>query len=501
MDVYKVSVNLTGLMDEIYSVVLVVLEDRLKYLSQLNFLEVKSEVLHNKIIRKDLIRLNKELVGIVQGSGNKTGVYSALSINAQALILYHMLELIEQQGLDVLLTYLEKVHADARKKNSSKAVKILASDGRIRRVFIELKKNQDYSPEQLIHPKYQVLVQVLLEELHNNPNSRVLVFVKLRDSIKNIVKNLKGIELFKAVRFVGQATKSADDKGLSQKKQIEILDQFKKGIYNILVSTNVGEEGLDIAECDLVVFYDVVASEIRLIQRKGRTARHRKGRVVILYCKGTHDEVYLRIALSKLKKMNVNLKNPQQLKESYHEKFLPEDLSNNSIDLASPKGKKIKRARVNHQSKLFSFIEPHNQIDEPQEEIFEVKISRLLPMKFGIRKKLEGDQVDYKIVDSDLHIVIFNKVLIQIYDPRIIVENTSFISENQELSEICELFIVVFDFIDLEEGYPGEKSYLKKEVKDIKTKVSYQTIPIENEEELYFILRSILESVRKEEKK
>jgi len=175
MNVYKIGVNLTSLMEEIYSVVLVVLEERLKYLSQLNFLDVKSEPLHSKVIRKDLLKLNKELVSIVQSSGDKTGVYSALSINAQALILYHMLELIEQQGLDVLLIYLEKVNNDARKKNSSKAVKILASDTRIRRVFIELKKNQEYSPEQLIHPKYQVLVQVLLEELRNNKRSRILV--------------------------------------------------------------------------------------------------------------------------------------------------------------------------------------------------------------------------------------------------------------------------------------------------------------------------------------
>jgi Fanconi anemia group M protein len=495
MDVYKVSVNLTELMEEVYAVVLVVLEERLKYLSQLNFLDVKSDTLHDKIIRKDLLRLNKELVSIVQGSGNKTGVYSALSINAQALILYHMLELIEQQGLDVLLKYLEKVTNDARKKSSSKAVKILASDTRIRRVFIELKKNQEYSPEQLIHPKFQVLIQILLEELNNNPRSRMLVFVKLRDSVKNIVKNLKDIKEIEPVRFVGQATKAADDKGLSQKKQIEILEQFKEGKYNVLVSTNVGEEGLDIAECDLVVFYDVVASEIRLIQRKGRTARHRRGRVVILYCKGTHDEVYLRIALSKLKKMNINLKNPQQLKDSYNEEFLPDvpakpDLSHESLKTIKSKG--------SHQSRLFSFIEPHNKPSETEEETFEVKISRLLPMKFGIRKKLEMERVEFSIVDSDLHIVIFNKVLIQVCNPRQIIENKSFISENKELAEICKLFILVFDFIDLEEEYPGEKSYLKKKVDEIKSKVSFQTIPIENEEELYFILKSILETVRAE---
>ena len=42
---------------------------------------------------------------------------------------------------------------------------------------------------------------------------------------------------------------------------------------------------------DMVVFYDVVASVIILMQRKGRTARHRKGKVAILYCKDTNDEI------------------------------------------------------------------------------------------------------------------------------------------------------------------------------------------------------------------
>lgn len=496
MDVYKIGVNLTTLMEEIYSTVIVVLEERLKYLSQLNFLDVKAGILHNKVIRKDLLKLNKELVCIVQSSGDKTGVYSALSINAQALILYHMLELIEQQGLDVLLIYLEKVNNDARKKSSSKAVKILASDTRIRRILIELKKNQEYSPDKLIHPKYQVLVQILQEELKNNENSRILVFVKLRDSVKNIVKNLKSYNTIKAVRFVGQSTKAADDKGLSQKKQIEILNKFREGIHNVLISTNVGEEGLDIAECDLVVFYDVVASEIRLIQRKGRTARHRKGRVIILYCKETHDEVYMRIALSKLRKMNINLKNPRQLKESY-ENFLPEESLPQNKSSQNPPEKDLRFKKPKYQSNLFSFS--NTKQEEAEDEISDVKISKYLPMKFGVRKKLTEDSADFRIGNSDLHIVIFNKVLIQVYSPKELLENKSFPSEAQELGELCELFIIVFDFVEFVENYSGEKKYLRQRVEKFKNSVPFQIIPIENEEELYFVIRSILESNLKED--
>jgi len=128
----------------------------------------------------------------------------------------------------------------------------------------------------------------------------------------------------------------------------------------------------------------------------------------------------------------------------------------------------------------------------------DVKISNLLPMKFGIRKRLQTDKVDFRIVDSDLHIVVFNKVLIQIYNPRILVEKEDFVSELQDLAEICDLFLIVFDFIDLVEDYPREKTALKKKVNELKNRVDYQIIPIENEEELYFIIKSILESVSKE---
>ncbi|MFX0083810.1 MAG: DEAD/DEAH box helicase family protein [Candidatus Hodarchaeota archaeon] len=481
MSIYKIGVNLTELMQEVYSAVIVVLEERLHYLSQLSFLDVQSEVLHTKVFRKDLLKLNRELVSMLQKNMDKKGLYSALSINAQALILYHILELVEQQGLDVLLYYLEKLYSDAKKKSSSKAVKILASDSRIRRVFIELKKNQDYTPEHLIHPKYYVLQKVLLDELSQNPESRILVFVKLRDSLYNIMEQLERIDIIKPVRFVGQATKSNGDKGMSQKVQIETLDQFKKGVYNVLVSTNVGEEGLDITECDLVVFYDVVASEIRLIQRKGRTARHREGKVIILYCKGTHDEIYLKIALSKLKKMNVNLKRPQE------PKAIKSISKSTSI---SPNQGKTK----NQQANLTSFIESSFQenVIEEEEDISDVKISRLLPMKFGIRQKLQKDGIEFSIVDTDLHIVLYNRVLIQVYDPNF--ADDDLIPEIQEFSESCELFFIIFDFVDFEEQSPGEKRKLKNRIQELTQEYNFQFIPIEDEEELYFIIKSVLES-------
>jgi Fanconi anemia group M protein len=514
MDVYKIGVNLTELMEDVYLSIQSLLEERLQYLSQLGFLSVKADKLYIKVIRKDLLKLNAELVKLIQGDGDKTGVYSALSVNAQGLILFHMLELIEQQGLDVLLIYLTKVKQDARKKNSSKAVKILASDHRINQIFIELKKNEDYYSERLIHPKFFLLEKLLVQEFDKNPPSRVLVFVKLRDSVKNITNKLKlnGKNLIRPARFVGQSTKSKDDKGLSQKKQLEILDQFKQGQFNVLVSTNVGEEGLDIAECDLVIFYDVVASEIRFIQRRGRTARHREGKVIILYCKDTHDEIYMHIALSKLKKMNVNLKSGKHLKTSYNSSQAPVEtiFDARSItkvpEVSEIPLEEVKKINANQkQASLQSYFQKtpsSNKVPSPIKKkplSADIKISRSFSVKFGIRKKLQRDQIPFTIVKSIIHLNLFERVIIQIIEPHKFEEDI-LLKKVLLLSKKYHLIVSIFDFVDFNEEFPEEERLLKQKVMNWGQKNDLQAISIDNPEELYFIVKNIYLHAKTERK-
>ncbi|QPG74147.1 hypothetical protein FOA43_001471 [Brettanomyces nanus] len=76
---------------------------------------------------------------------------------------------------------------------------------------------------------------------------------------------------------------SAQAKGMTQKVQKELLSKFKEGIYNILVATSIGEEGLDIGEVDMIVCFDSTSSPIKNIQRMGRTGRKRAGNVVLLF--------------------------------------------------------------------------------------------------------------------------------------------------------------------------------------------------------------------------
>ena len=127
------------------------------------------------------------------------------------------------------------------------------------------------------------------------------MFAQYRDTINSILAEIGGIPHAKPVRFVGQSSRT--DKGLKQEEQKTILDEFRRGVHNILVASSVAEEGLDIPAVDLVVFYEPIPSEIRSIQRRGRTGRSEMGRVIILITKDSRDEAYLWAERSRERKM------------------------------------------------------------------------------------------------------------------------------------------------------------------------------------------------------
>jgi Fanconi anemia group M protein len=108
--------------------------------------------------------------------------------------------------------------------------------------------------------------------------------------------------------FFGQSKKHGQ-KGLNQDKQLSILEDFRNGKFQVLVATSVAEEGLNIPNVDLVIFYEPVPSEIRFIQRKGRTGRFSNGRVIILSYENSIDIKYLESSKRKLSKMKTLLQN------------------------------------------------------------------------------------------------------------------------------------------------------------------------------------------------
>jgi Fanconi anemia group M protein len=214
--------------------------------------------------------------------GGSGALYGAIILQAQAMSLSHAIDVLETQGLHNLTRYLAKLESA-----SSKSGKSLSRDQKILEA-----RQLAFSTQEREHPKQKKLRELVEVEMKLNKDAKVIVFTQYRDTVETLVERLNKLDGVSAVRFVGQATRDADDVGLSQSEQMNILDDFRQGRHNLLVTTSIGEEGLHVPDVDHVIFYEAVPSEIRLIQRRGRTGRTRQGKMTVLMSEGTIDEAY-----------------------------------------------------------------------------------------------------------------------------------------------------------------------------------------------------------------
>lgn len=271
------------------------LDSRLKMLSNLGF----SPPTRSQLSMKSLNALNAQIQARIQD--RDPAAYKAASVYAECMKLRHAVSLAESQGSRTLTTYITRLFSEGKAGGASKASERLARDPLFIRLF-----ERCMSWREEIHPKMDVMYDVVRDQLEQFPESRIIIFATFRDTVQQIVETLgkKGIE---CQRFVGQAARDAE-KGLSQKKQIEALERFRRGEFKVLAATSVGEEGLDVPSTDLVVFYEAVPSEIRSIQRKGRTGRSGSGKIVVLVTKGTSDETYRYVSQSREKAMQSGIR-------------------------------------------------------------------------------------------------------------------------------------------------------------------------------------------------
>ncbi|MDR0439198.1 MAG: DEAD/DEAH box helicase [Methanocalculaceae archaeon] len=227
--------------------------------------------------------------------------YTAASTHAELMKLKHGIIMAESQGTISLKSYLFRLKSEGTYETGSKASKRLCADEQFKRL---LALADNWTRE--LHPKADAIVKIVLDQLTLDPNSRIIVFATYRDSVSMLVNHLTEAGV-PTIRFVGQASHEME-KGLSQKEQIEAIHKFREGKYHVLVATSVGEEGLDIPSTDLVVFYEAVPSEVRSIQRKGRTGRNSAGKIIVLITKGTSDETFHWVSNTREKQMQKSIK-------------------------------------------------------------------------------------------------------------------------------------------------------------------------------------------------
>src|SRR3989344_2516161 len=245
-----------------------------------------------------------------------------MSLTASAIKLSHAMELLETQTISGLNDYLNNLIKQAEQKKS-KAVQNLVNSKEFRAAMIsvnELIKNG------IEHPKIEELAVLIENQIKEKEDSKIMIFTQFRETASKIRERLNKIEKIKAEIFIGQAKKinsAGKVIGLNQKEQKTIVNDFREGKINTLVATSIGEEGLDIPEVSVVVFYEPIPSAIRKIQRTGRTARLAPGKLIILMTKDTRDVAHHYASSAREKKMHRTIENvKKELKENRKVKTL-----------------------------------------------------------------------------------------------------------------------------------------------------------------------------------
>ena len=263
-----VKVDLTKEMKAIQMCIKLALEERYKELRK-NGLRLSD----NKSLSQ---LLNARQFVLTQNRRSAKPLFTAIRIT-------YALNIFEAHGITPFLKFCDRT----KEKKGAGIKELFETDPNFTRA-ISLAKNQQSNG--LEHPKIDRLVDIL-----HDVKSKVLIFSSYRDSVNVIHQKLLDMNISAEI-LIGKSGET----GLKQKKQIETVQRFRDGVTKALIATRVGEEGLDISEVNLVIFYDNVPSSIRFVQRKGRTGRKDRGRLVVLIAKNTIDETYYFIGKRKI---------------------------------------------------------------------------------------------------------------------------------------------------------------------------------------------------------
>ena len=328
-------VNLTSEHNYIRSILRNMLDDKLRWLIQRGYLRSKRDI--RWIFKRDLIDAGAEIRYNLELSQEelRASLYFALMQQSSALTLMYCVELIESQGPHTLKKFLDRTESENSKNSENGTFSSPSTNTGGRKAHRSLLNNPKIKEVRTLlntlrieHPKLACLIEIMKEKMSSHLSSviqpdgnartdnnkaaksnyslKAIVFTQYRDTAQHIVDTLNSNGI-KASRFVGQAKKEGDV-GMKQEEQAQVLESFRRGEFSVLVATSIAEEGLDIPEVDLVIFYEPIPSEIRYIQRRGRTGRRTSGSVIILAAKDTIDERYLNASKRRIEKMNQTLR-------------------------------------------------------------------------------------------------------------------------------------------------------------------------------------------------
>ncbi len=289
-DIKKIMIDLPNEVLEVKACLESCLKERLLILKEWGVIESAEIAKARKV---EFLKLQGSLA-----RQNEPESFKALSVLASCIKTMHSIELIETQGSGQFISFVSELS-----KQSSKAAKNLLSDWNFRKAVALVSQIGEAD-----HPKFAELRKIVEE----HTKEKIIIFTQYRNGVEKIINEVEKIDGARPIAFVGQK------EGMTQKKQMEAVEGFRDGTYNVLVATSVSEEGIDIPSVPVAIFFESVPSALRSIQRRGRVGRTDVGLVYLLITKGTIDEKYYWVAQHKEKRMGEILRG---LKDSVQSKL------------------------------------------------------------------------------------------------------------------------------------------------------------------------------------
>jgi len=116
--------------------------------------------------------------------------------------------------------------------------------------------------------------------IRENPDSKILVFVRTKVRAERVMKALERVNL------LSQTIHGDKD----QNQRNHAMEQFFSGDNKVLIATDVSARGIDIPDVDIVINYDIPEETENYVHRVGRTGRGQKKGVAIAFCSAEEKE-------------------------------------------------------------------------------------------------------------------------------------------------------------------------------------------------------------------
>jgi len=154
-----------------------------------------------------------------------------------------------------------------------------------RRMSREILTARSEEERRMIEKKYALKARAkigkVLDLLRDLEGRKILIFTEYIDQAEEIYRRAKELG-YRVELLIGKTTNRA-----------EIFDRFRRGDVNIIVTTRVLDEGIDVPDADVAIIVSGSGSRRQMAQRVGRVVRGAPGKVADVYeivTKGTIEE-------------------------------------------------------------------------------------------------------------------------------------------------------------------------------------------------------------------